>query len=316
MDRLANNHRQQLLEQLVVRSVPWLLRQQLPTGELVSYRDIDGYATPFACPLLSALALDALDCLDTSSPHFHERLFDLVPAAGRAQFRTIVSTLRWRLRLHLAASQSSNGCWRRFGLHGDSPFDLATTAFCYLMYLDKISRPQRDYATLTTQLSASQPDDLLGQIFTVRLLNLAGSCDAAVPTALFVRIESLSDPILPLWAIAQAHRQRALTLDPTQRAIMLHLALEQMTPSGVFGNRLHNVLGITILTVCDDGRPAIGAAVDQCIDTLLLDPQPPWLWPRDLLVYGASSAAVTLALALRSLAQAVLAPRELEIAPC
>jgi hypothetical protein len=84
----------------------------------------------------------------------------------------------------------------------------------------------------------------------------------------------------------------------------------------LFGNRVHTALVITILTVCDDGRPETMAAIDRCVAELLLDPEPPWLWARDIIAHEAGSAAVTLALTLRSLAQAVLAPRELEVAAC
>lgn len=316
MTSLPNKQRLHLLEQLVMRSVPWLLRQQLPTGEFVTYREIDGQATPYVCPLLSALALDALDCLDSSSAHFHERLFDLIPAANRVHFRTTISTLRWRLRLHLAASQSSTGEWRRYGRDGDSPADLATTAFSYIIYLDKTLRPQRDYTGITSRHSIAQPDDILGQIFARRVLHLAAQCDSTMPSKHFSQIMRTPDPMLTLWAVAQACRQRALDCDAGQHTAMLELALRHLGPDGTFGSRLRNAFGITILSTCSDGSALVASTIDRCIESLLLDAEPPWLWPLEVVTHNASSAPVTLSIILRSLAQELLNPQQTENVSC
>ena len=304
-----------LLERLLDRAIPWLLQQQLPTGEFITYREHAGQSLPYVCPLLSGLALDALDCLDANSEHFHERLFDLVAPRDRARVRVAVSTLRWRLRMHLATQQESDGTWRRFGRGGDSPICRATTSFALLMYLSQTLQPQRD-AMRILQLTKGDAEGVPAAVFAQRLESLESyGSDKLSPQTLSL-IDQAAEPMLPLWAAAQACYEGAMFCEAAQRAAMLRLALQQCDAEGSFRVRHEKAFAITVLNMCHDGSVSTQRAVERAIAELLFETESPSRWGREPIAFGASSAAVSLLIILRSLAQAVLAPRLVEAAAC
>jgi hypothetical protein len=319
MTPLSSADRMSLLEQLLRRSVPWFARQQMPTGEFVCYREDGGSRRPCVCPLLSALALEALDCLDHSSEHFHERLFDLIPAPDRAHSRVLISTLRWRLQLHLAAQQSAGGEWRLYGWDGNSDYDLATTACAFIQHLNRVLQTRHDTTGIAVRLARRSPSgsaDALGLLFLHRLLHLAGERTAELPIEVFDAISGAADPLLPAWAIAQSHRQGAIACDANQLRILLAIATRHLDRLDHFSGRLHKAFGITLFNVCGEGDPIQESAVDHAIDELLCDPEPPWRWAHEPILAGIGSAPVTLILTLRSLAQAILMPKMPEMSAC
>ena len=313
---LTESERIYLLERLLGRAIPWLLRQQLPTGEFITYREHAGQTLPFVCPLLSALALDALDCLDANSEHFHERLFDLVPPRDRGRVRVAVSTLRWRLRMHLATQQESDGTWRRFGRRGDSPICRTTTGFALLVYLAQTLQPQRDAVRILKLTSENAEREVTASIFAQRLESLEGQSPDALHSDMIDRMQQEADPMLPLWAAAQAIYEGALVCEAPLSETMLRLALQQRDAEGSFRTHRGKAFAITMLNVCHDGSVSTQRAVERAAAELLLDSVPPSRWPREPIAFGVSSAAVSLLLMLRSLAQAVLAPHVAEEAFC
>jgi len=319
MKTLSSADRMSLLEQLLRRSLPWFARQQMPTGEFVCYCQDDGSRWPCVCPLLSALALEALDCLDPRSEHFHERLFDLIPAPDRPHSRVLIATLRWRLQLHLAAQQSAGGEWCLYGRDGTSDYDLATSACAFIQHLNRTMQTRHDYTGIAVRLAQRSPSgcaDALGLLFLHRLLHLAGERTAELPMEVFDAISNAADPLLPAWAIAQAHRQGAILCDANQLRILLAIASRHLNRQGHFSGRLNRAFGITLFNVCSEGEPIQESAVDHAIDELLRDPEPPWRWAHEPILAGIGSAPVTLILILRSLAQAILMPKMPEMSAC
>src|SRR5215475_3897665 len=168
----------QRMEAFLLRSLPWLLRQQLPTGELLCYQKEPGRdAVPYPYPLFSALASEALTCLDPRSAYFSPRLHDLIPAARRKVCTRVIITIRWRIRYYLAAQEDAGGFWRLHGRSGFSAPDLATTACAAALLLEERHDAPARHAGAVRRLMAEYPQDALGGVFGLRVLTLAGEAN-------------------------------------------------------------------------------------------------------------------------------------------
>lgn len=292
-----DEQRTELLSQLLLHTLQFLLSQQLPTGELAAFQECGSSLVPVSCPLLSALALDALDCLDPTSDHFHERLFDLLPPSARLGTRLVVDTLRWRLRLALAAAQSSSGVWQRHGPNGGSAPDAATTAMALVVYLANTRRPRQDCAAVLARFAAAPEGDNAGRILKQRVLHRIVDEGPTPAEALFGQLAP--DDLFAPWLLAQAHLEGSLTLSAAQ---LEQLGSLSAVANRATENRLDTAFLLTIRGVCSLPTAAL-------VDALLRDPAPPSRWTRSPLRGYATSPAATLAVVLRSLSQQILYPR-------
>jgi hypothetical protein len=114
----------------LVHGLQLVLRSQLRTGEIPSYgRGEDGEPLYRLSPLASALAHDALACLDPTSPRFEPGAPPLFgpPAAARWAGLT-AAHLRRHIRGFLAWQQLPDGRFGYFGRGSGLPPDAATTA--------------------------------------------------------------------------------------------------------------------------------------------------------------------------------------------
>jgi hypothetical protein len=284
------------MEAFLLRSLPWLLRQQLPTGELLCYRKEPGRdAVPYPYPLFSALASEALTCLDPRSPYFSPRLHDLIPASRRRACTRVIITIRWRIRYYLAAEEDAGGLWRLHGRSGSSAPDLATTACAAALLLEERHDAPARHVGAVRRLMAEQPGDALGWLFGLRLLSLAGEPDPVSLQAVGQLIANeIGDPIPVAWAMDQVEHDGH---------IVFGRAIRDRPPSAIppAGSRLRMAFAVSSLL----HRGHRGPELDRGIDALANDPAPPWLLEHDPLRHFVASPAATLAIILRTMAQAL-----------
>ncbi len=284
----------QQMEAFLLRSLPWLLRQQLPTGELLCYRKEPGRdAVPYPYPLFSALASEALTCLDPRSAYFSPRLHDLIPASRRRACTRVIITIRWRIRYYLAAEEDAGGFWRLHGRSGSSAPDLATTACAAALLLEERHDAPVRHAGAVRRLMAEDPRDALGSIFALRLLSLAGEAER---TSLLAASESIcnenDDPVPVIWAMDQAEHDGHIVFGREIRD-------RQRFQTPPAGSRLRKAFAVSSWL----HRGHRGSELDRGIEALADDPVPPWLWEHDSLRHHVASPAATLAIILHTMAQ-------------
>lgn len=266
----------------------WLRGMQLPTGELpaVQWSDSgDAYHAP--APLLSALAYDALAHLDPRSPRFAGRVRDLVPSSF---FRTIVS-IRWGLRLSIAAEEDADGTWQLHGRSGAREADVATTACGAVALLPNVrwraARFDRRHMESLRRLASRGEWTPLETAHATRYLSLAGADTRAL--AMRVRRDLESTPMTPAYAHAVA------------RAIG-----EMPQPAPRIEGRLAQALATSALLEVQQEGPEL----DDALNRILFDTTPPWLWPAD--PYDdrrLGSPAAGLAINLSNVARLAAVPR-------
>ena len=291
------------MEAFLLRSLPWLLRQQLPTGELLCYRKEPGRdAVPYPYPLFSALASEALTCLDPRSAYFSPRLHDLIPASRRRACTRVIITIRWRIRYYLAAEEDAGGFWRLHGRSGSSAPDLATTACAAALLLeDRHDAPVR-HAGAVRRLMAEDPQDALGWIFGLRLLSVAGEADPASAQTVREAIAGESEDSIPVaWAMDQAERDGHIVSEIRDRQPSARPSASRLRRAFAVSSWLH--------------RGDRGQELDRGIEALANDPVPPWLWEHDPLRHHMASPAATIAIILRTMAQ-VLAEEDAGRSTC
>lgn len=294
------------MEAFLLRSLPWLLRQQLSTGELLCYRREPGHdAVPYPYPLFSALASEALTCLDPRSAYFSPRLHDLIPASRRRACTRVVITIRWRIRYYLAAEEDAGGFWRLHGRSGTSAPDLATTACAAALLLEERHDAQVRHTGAVRRLMAESPRDALGLIFGLRLLSLASEAEhPSVQVASESIANEIDDPMPVSWAMDQVERDGHIVFGREIRERQLSRmpsAASQMRMAFAVSSWLH--------------RGHRGPELDRCINALANNPVPPWLWEHDPLRHHMASPAATLAIILRTMAQ-VLAAEDVGRSTC
>ena len=286
----------QRMEAFLLRSLPWLLRQQLPTGELLCYQKEPGRdAVPYPYPLFSALASEALTCLDPRSAYFSPRLHDLIPATRRRVCTRVIITIRLRIRYYLAAQEDPGGFWRLHGRSGFSAPDLATTACAAALLLEERYDTPARHAGAVRRLMAEYPQDALGGVFGLRLLSLAGEANQV---SLQAARESIcnenDDPVPVAWAMDQAEHDGHIVIGREIRD-------REPTAMPSAQSRLRKAFAVSSWL----HREHRGLELGRGIEALANDPVPPWLWEHDRLRHHMASPAATLAIILRTMAQAL-----------
>jgi hypothetical protein len=120
-------------------------REQLPTGEVPSYRrGPPGHLQYQRSPLVSAFVHDVLGCFDPRSPFSETSSLHLLPEDMRGEFVWTVARVRRRLRGFIAWQAESDGTWRFFGRGSGIDPDASTTSCAAVALLDLAGRPSWD----------------------------------------------------------------------------------------------------------------------------------------------------------------------------
>jgi hypothetical protein len=290
------------------RSLEWLCRQQLITGELPAYRRMgSGDLFCWPSPLISALACEALACADPRAATFSRRLHDLLPPADRRPLTRGVVTLRWRLRCYVAAQESGEGLWKMYGRDGDGDFDPATSACAASLLMEERGGRLPVETALARKLLGKTENDPVGEAMVLRLLALTGS-DVRKPGERLLNHARMTsvERVAVCWALAHAWwESRKMAEKDWSFALLEHTlpALGQLEAR----SRLGRVLGMLALLRLGYAGPE----VEELARRIRLDPEPPWRWKDEPLHGAIESPALMVSLMVCGLARSLDAGRNL-----
>lgn len=280
-----------------------LAGQQLPSGEIPSFRrDADGRWQ--VCPdvLASTLAHDALGCFDPGSPWGESHTTDLLHPTVLPGFLSRVLTLRRRIRGFVAWHEEARGNWHAAGRGSGLGPDAAVTAAAAAVLLEGGPRarhqPWRRHQRALTRLRAQA--DPLTSAHVARFLVLVGQ-DATEHLAVLARAieEGESDAGLMPLAHASARIFRH-GLQPGRQA-MAEILVPRILPRLAQAGVLERSLAISALLDLGFGGPELIAA-GRTLGQQLAAPSTV-SWYDACGPEGGASPALTLALALTSLAR-------------
>lgn len=322
------------LAELVARGVSQLLAQQLPSGELPTYRRIPTGGKLYApSPCLAALMHDALAPLDPGAPEACPAGLATLAPAARLIAQRGAAWLRTRLRRFLAWQEEADGVWRFYGRASALPPDAVTSACALAALRDAPGVPER----LTRHAAALQrfrqadgtfatyvedgrafawiDDDgrrlpgvePLAQAHVLRALALAGAHDDALLEWVCTALEAPDldagsreqpDPIFFVQAVARAWAQAGLPERKRIAARCLPFLLARRHDDGGFGGDLRGALACRALL--DLGYE--GDALDAPLRQLRGGASSSGEWPYEpFLAGGHGSSAFTTAFALGAL---------------
>lgn len=127
------------LDLLLMRGLDFVRRSQLPIGEVPSYCRIGSETLYCQSPLASALAHDALACLDPASPFFEREAAGRLPYPGGRWLSAVAVHVRRRVRDFVAWQERPDARFSFLGRGSALAPDAATTACCAAVLLE--SRP-------------------------------------------------------------------------------------------------------------------------------------------------------------------------------
>ena len=280
--------------EFVAPALRWLYSQQLPTGELSTYRAMRGSRRCWPTPLYSLLSMDLLTCADPQTSRFSRRLYEAIPGVDRRQLTAAAVTLRWRLRGYIASQQESNGLWRLHGRDGNSPVDIATTAFALATFFDDRGADTTSIRTIAADLG----NDCDGSLFEQAALCYLSACTGndilgQVPCLLAQSNEQGVARIASCWIFARCY-------------VEIH-SLGGLAGASL-NNRLSQTLAVQTLLILQHR----GDELLELLSLLLLDPTPPWQWQPVPLLGDTFCPAFTLALLVNAVGQSL----ERGILPC
>jgi len=321
----------------MARGASALLGGQLVTGEIATHRDTEIGKVYTPSPFMSALAHDALACLDPRSPHHSEP--GVLTGNDRHTVAWSLGAVRRRIRRFLIAQEEADGTWCFYGRGSALGPDAATTACAALAVARRSGRPddpdrwQRHARALARFRTPAGPHftfvagdagyssiaadgrkiggfDRIVNAHVMRFLAAAGDDDDGLAAYLEAEVTegdrgrgSLHHPDPACFAHAVA---RAWTETPARdaRAIagsLLPWLLARQDDQGGFGGPLSTALAA--LALVDLGYA--GDALDRASHYLLATASRTGEWPHEpYLSGGHGSAAFTTAFALAALARA------------
>jgi len=294
--------------EFVAPALRWLYSQQLPTGELSTYRAMPGSRHCWPTPLYSLLSMDLLTCADPQTSRFSRRLYEAIPGVDRRQLTSAAVTLRWRLRGYIASQQESNGLWRLHGRDGNTPVDIATTAFALATFFDDRGA---DTASIR-KIAADLGNDCAGSLFAQASLCYLSACTGKdildqVPGLLAQSNEQGVVRIASCWIFARCYVEiHSLS------AVSVHEALLAEILGALAGASLNNPLSQTLAVQTLLILQHRGDELLELLSLLLLDPAPPWYWQPVPLLGDAFCPAFTLALLVNAVGQSL----ERGVLPC
>jgi len=124
------------LHLLLMRGLDFVRRTQLATGEVPSYHRIGREALYSQSPLASALAHDALACLDPFSPRFEREAAGRLPYPGGRWLAAVAVHVRRRIRGFVAWQERPDARFSFLGRGSGLAPDAATTACCAAVLLE------------------------------------------------------------------------------------------------------------------------------------------------------------------------------------
>jgi hypothetical protein len=268
-----------LAGRFIVNALDFIRSQQLTTGEILC-RDAAGPYT--SCPLASALAYDALGCVDTKQTR------EFAPVVAPT-----VSMMRWRLRSYIGWEEESDSTWRFHGHQSNLPPD-PTTTMCAAVVLLQGRRKQnaqssRRHFQSLARFAKQGRLDRTATAHALRFMGLAGANTSSLQRAVWEQMEA-PQTILSAHAIAAAWRQAGLT-GRDAVAAQLTPAILSLDPR----NRLEQALAVSALLDLGYTGPMLSRYAAQVVSS----PMPAAGWPFDAYgMEGIASAGVTLAVTL------------------
>jgi hypothetical protein len=292
----------------VAPALRWLSSQQLPTGELATYRALSGSRHCWPTPLYSLLSMDLLACADPQTSKFSRRLYEAIPVVDRKYLTSAMVTLRWRLRGYIASQQERNGAWRVHGRDGKSPVDAATTAFACASFFDDRGTDILATRNLAANLARDGADSLFAQAALCYLSACTGKDILdQVPSLLAQSSEQGVARLASCWIFARCsveiHSPSAASLRETLLAEIVGALAGPL-----LNNPLSQTLALHTLLILQSRNDQVLELLSQ----LLLDPRPPWDWQPVPLLGETFCPAFPLALLIHAVAQAL----EGGILPC
>jgi hypothetical protein len=257
---------------LVVPALRWIASQQLPTGELATYRKVHGVSQVWPCPLHSVLAMELLGCAAPQTSGFSRQLYDAIPASERKYLTAIVLTVRWRLRSYIVSQQESDGTWRFSGTEGDSSIDPVTTAFATAALFDDRGARIEAARAMAADLDGLPDPGIISEASVCYLWACAGiDVLDRVQQILNRKNEQQVERLAACWMLGLCYEHIASPVSAQVRrtliAEVLKLIVEPCTPLG-------RTLALQALLILQYR----GEEMEDLVAPLLCDPIPPWEW--------------------------------------
>ncbi len=310
-----------------------------PTGEVPVYRKVAG-GTRVQCmaPLLSAIAHDALACLDPDAFQYTAPLMGLMPPRQRLWITTTAAYIRDRIRRFIAWQESSNGTWYFFGRGSGLPPDAATTACSALTFHDMSHPPGaagmtrrvnglmrfrssdgrfftyrapsgHGYAWMTPAGDPVVGFDRIVNTYVLRFLSLSGEDVDALFA--YIRHEIATgdfrtgspdqpNPLGFFYAVARTWRLAGLEQGDFVAGKLVPAILARQNSDGDFGGLLSTALSVSALSDLGYSGPGLAKGAQY----LLTNAIPPEMTHyEEFLVRGCGSAIFNTALTISALAR-------------
>jgi hypothetical protein len=268
-----------------MRGLATILQEQLPTGEIPSYRLKGGVLEYRRSPFISTFVYDALGCFDSRSPWCLPQVVNLIPTRWQFWFTESAAEIRQHIRAFLVWQEESDGTWRFLGRGSgiDADADSTSCAAAVLWesasphrqnrshryvralerfrstqgsYFSYVSRSGRGYSWMDESGRPLVGFDRVVNANVLRYLALAGIETKELITYLEGEITSeeflqgshdYPNPLCFCYCVARAWRQADLRGWDRLARLLCPRIVEMQTESGDFGGALSTALGTCTL---------------------------------------------------------------------
>lgn len=284
---------------MLTRGVATILQEQLPTGEIPTYRPGGAILEYCRSPFISTFVHDALGYFDMRSPWYLAHAVDLVPRHTQPWFSQVVAEVRRRIRAFLLWQEESDGTWRFFGRGSGIDPDADSTScaavalweasaadlrdrwqrhfralLCFRSeegrYFSYVTRDRRGYSWMDEMGRPLIGFDRVVNANVLRYVSLVGGQTDELITYLQDEIAAgefeqgshdYPNPLCFFYAAARAWRQANLPGRDQLAASILPQVIRLQTDRGDFGGALSTALAtVTLLDLATDSHPDSEAA--------------------------------------------------------